>query len=81
MQTDSFVLRHIGPNGEQIEEMLKTIGVNSVSELINKTIPADIRLPHALNLPEGISENEFSSHIRELGNKNKLFKSYIGLGY
>ena len=81
MQTDSFVLRHIGPNEEQTKEMLKTIGVQSVSELINKTIPADIRLPHALNLPEGISENEFSSHIRELGNKNKLFKSYIGLGY
>lgn len=81
MQTDSFVLRHIGPNEEQTKEMLRTIGVKSVSELINKTIPADIRLPHALNLPEGISENEFSSHIRELGNKNKLFKSYIGLGY
>ena len=42
MQTDSFVLRHIGPNEEQTKEMLRTIGVKSVSELINKTIPADM---------------------------------------
>ncbi len=81
MQTDSFVIRHIGPNEDQTKEMLKSIGVSSVSELIDKTIPKDIRLNEPLNLPDAISENDFSSYIRELGNKNKIFKSYIGLGY
>ena len=81
MQTDSFELRHIGPNADQTKEMLKVIGVDSVENLIFQTIPSDIRLPQNLDLPEGISENEFSAHIRALGNKNKIFKSYIGLGY
>ncbi|MCF6223350.1 MAG: aminomethyl-transferring glycine dehydrogenase [Flavobacteriaceae bacterium] len=81
MQTDSFVLRHIGPRQDQIKEMLKTIGVHSLDELINNTIPSDIRLKNTLNLPEALSENEFASHIQDLGNKNKQFKTYIGLGY
>ena len=81
MQTDSFVLRHIGPDETQIKEMLKTIGIKSLDELIFKTIPDDILLKEKLNLPEAMSENEFASHIQELGNKNKIFKSYIGLGY
>ncbi|MEN8187710.1 MAG: aminomethyl-transferring glycine dehydrogenase [Bacteroidota bacterium] len=81
MQTDSFVLRHIGPDEGQIKEMLKTIGVKSLDEMIYKTIPDDIRLHEALELPEAMSENEFASHIQKIGNKNKIFKSYIGLGY
>jgi len=81
MQTDSFVLRHIGPRQDQVKEMLKTIGVHSLDELINNTIPSDIRLKNTLNLPEALSENEFASHIQNLGNKNKQFKTYIGLGY
>jgi len=81
MQTDSFVLRHLGPRKDQMKAMLKTIGVNSLDELINNTIPNDIRLKSTLNLPEALSENEFASHIQNLGNKNKQFKTYIGLGY
>ena len=81
MQTDSFVIRHIGPDEDQIKEMLKTIGVKSLDELIYKTIPDDIRLHESLKLPEPMSENEFSFHIQELANKNKVFKSFIGLGY
>ncbi len=81
MQTDSFVLRHIGPSEDQVQEMLKTIGVKSLNELIFNTIPDDIRLKSTLNLPEAMSENEFASHIQTLGNKNKQFKTYIGLGY
>lgn len=81
MQTDSFVLRHIGPSEDQVQEMLKTIGVKSLKKLINNTIPDDIRLKNILNLPEAMSENEFASHIETLGNKNKQFKTYIGLGY
>ena len=81
MRTDSFVLRHIGPNELEVTEMTKTIGVSSVEELINKTIPADIRLKNELNLPKAISEYEFMEHIQQLATKNKLFKNYIGLGY
>jgi len=81
MRTDSFVLRHLGPGQNEVSEMLETIGVNSLDELIYNTIPNDIRLKRSLNLPEAMSENEFASHIQKLGNKNKQFKSYIGLGY
>jgi glycine dehydrogenase len=81
MRTDSFVLRHLGPNHQEVDEMLKTIGVKSLNELIYNTIPDDILLKNVLSLPEAMSENEFASHIQKLGNKNKQFKSYIGLGY
>ncbi len=81
MRTDSFVLRHVGPRENEVNELIKTIGVSSVDELIEKTIPADIRLKNDLNLPKELSEFEYMSHIHELSNKNKLFKNYIGLGY
>ena len=81
MKTDSFVLRHIGPSKNEVKEMVKTIGVSSVDELINKTIPSDIRLKNNLNLPKALSEFEYMTHIQELATKNKLFKNYIGLGY
>ncbi len=81
MRTDSFVLRHLGPGQNEVSEMLDTIGVSSLDELIYNTIPSDIRLKNVLNLPEAMSESEFASHIQKLGNKNKQFKSYIGLGY
>ena len=81
MQTDSFVLRHLGIREKQIQEMLDIIGVKSLDELIDNTIPKDIRLGNSLNLPDALSENEFASHILKLGEKNKKFKTYIGLGY
>ncbi|MCP4884704.1 MAG: aminomethyl-transferring glycine dehydrogenase [Flavobacteriales bacterium] len=81
MRTDSFVLRHLGPGQNEVSEMLDTIGVSSLDELIYNTIPNDIRLKNVLNLPEAMSENEFASHIQKLGSKNKQYKSYIGLGY
>ncbi|MBI9042554.1 aminomethyl-transferring glycine dehydrogenase [Lutibacter sp.] len=81
MKTDSFVLRHVGPRENEVSEMIKTIGVSSVAELIDKTIPSDIRLKNNLNLPKAMSEYEYIYHIQELANKNKLFKNYIGLGY
>ncbi len=61
--------------------MLETIGVESMEQLIYETIPDDIKLGKSLNLPKGISEHEFLSHVQELSNKNKVFKTYIGLGY
>ncbi len=81
MRTDSFALRHIGPRGNNLQEMLKTIGVNSLDQLIYETIPDDIRLQGSLNLPEALSENQYAEHIDKLSEKNKLFKTYIGLGY
>jgi glycine dehydrogenase len=81
MNSDNFLKRHLGPEDRDLDKMLKVIGVKSVDQLINETIPASIRLSHDLNLPEGMTEFEYLNHIRELGKKNKLFKTYIGLGY
>ncbi|MDE6113396.1 MAG: glycine dehydrogenase (aminomethyl-transferring), partial [Bacteroidales bacterium] len=61
--------------------MLKTIGVSSMDELIDKTVPAAIRLKQPLNLPAGMNEYEYLNHLRTLGRKNKAYKSYIGQGY
>ncbi len=81
MKTDSFALRHIGTNENDLPKMLKTIGVESIDQLIYETIPNDIRLKNTLDLPSAMSEFEFSNHIAKLGNKNKVFQTYIGLGY
>ena len=81
MKTDSFTLRHLGPRKKDIQEMLNTIGVKSLDELIDNTIPNHIKLDKSLDLPSPMSEFEFSSYIQNLSKKNKEFKSYIGLGY
>ena len=81
MKTDSFALRHLGPRENEIKEMLSTIGVDSLKELIDNTIPSDIFLEKPLDLPEAMSEYEFSAHIQGLASKNKQYQSYIGLGY
>ncbi len=81
MRTDSFVLRHVGPRDSEVELMLQKIGVNSLDELINQTIPDDIRLPNPLDLPPALDESEFVTHIKSLASKNKQFQTYIGLGY
>ena len=81
MNTDSFALRHIGPRQSDHADMLKTIGVNSLEELISQTIPDNIRLENNLNLDRALSEQEYLEHINGMASKNKVFKSYIGLGY
>ena len=81
MRTDMFIERHLGPNEEEIKKMLAKVGVNSMSQLLEETIPKGIRLKNPLQLPEGISEYEFAKHINSLGRKNKVFETYIGLGY
>ena len=81
MKTDAFALRHIGTGEKDLNHMLKTIGVDSVDQLIFETIPTDIRLKNELNLEKPMTEYEYLNHIQELGKKNKVFKSYIGLGY
>lgn len=81
MDTNAFALRHIGPREADQKDMLKTIGVNSLDQLINETIPEDIRLKKPLNLDEPMTEYEYLLHIHELSKKNKAYKTYIGLGY
>lgn len=81
MRTDAFALRHIGPRENDLQHMLKTIGVDSIERLVYETLPDDIRLKTPLQLDPAMTEYEFANHIQELGNKNKVFQSYIGLGY
>ncbi|MBN2660100.1 MAG: glycine dehydrogenase (aminomethyl-transferring), partial [Tannerellaceae bacterium] len=81
MDTNKFVNRHVGIRGEEIPLMLKTIGVGSMDELINQTIPSGIMLKEPLNLPEAMTEREYAEHIAELGSKNEIFTSYIGMGW
>ncbi|MGY5848682.1 aminomethyl-transferring glycine dehydrogenase [Salegentibacter sp. HM20] len=81
MRTDSFALRHIGPKDSNLQEMLQTIGVDTLEQLIYETIPDDIRLKSPLNLEPALSENQYAEHIGKLAAKNKVFKTYIGLGY
>ena len=81
MLSDKFVNRHIGPRKHELPQMLNTIGVNSLDELIEKTIPGSIMLEKPLRLPEAMREFEYLNHIKSIGRKNKMFRSFIGLGY
>ena len=81
MITNNFERRHNGPRPAQVKEMLKAIGTESLDTLIDETIPSGIRLKKELDLPKGISEYEFMQHITELARENKIYKSFIGLGY
>ncbi len=81
MITDNFISRHNGPTPEEVDMMLKKIGVSSLDELIDKTIPASIRLKNPLELAKGLNEYEYTNHIKAIGAKNKLYRSFIGMGY
>jgi len=81
MLIDKFVNRHIGPRDHEIEMMLEKIGVSSLDELINQVVPSDIRMKKPLNLSEGISERKYYRDILELASRNKVFNTYIGMGY
>lgn len=78
---DSFQLRHIGPRREEIDSMLDAVGVSSLDQLIDETVPKSIRLKAPLNLPEGVTEFQFLEYAKEAGSKNKLFNNFIGQGY
>lgn len=78
---DEFVNRHIGPSIDETELMLKEIGEESLDNMISKTIPADIRLKQELALDEPLTEFEFSWHLKHLAEMNKVFYSFIGMGY
>ncbi len=81
MAKEQFLERHIGPRAEDVEEMLKVIGVKSVDELIGQTVPESIRLKEPLDLPAPLSEDEFLTRIKAVAGKNKLYRTFIGQGY
>jgi glycine dehydrogenase len=81
MSQDRFVTRHIGPRNNEIAEMLDAIGVSSIEELLDETIPSNIRLQQPLKLNEGLSERKYFRRILDLASKNKVYNTYIGMGY
>lgn len=83
-QREEFAHRHIGPNAAETKEMLDTIGVGSLEELMDLTVPAGIRLKELPGTPaqqEGMSEYQYLQNIKKIAAHNKVFKNYIGLGY
>ena len=81
MSQDRFVTRHIGPRGIEVAEMLESVGVSSMEELLEQTVPSNIRLQQPLKMKEGLSERKYFRRILELASKNKVFNTYIGMGY
>ncbi len=80
-QQNEFAGRHIGPNAEETSEMLATIGLSSLEELISRTIPGNIRIKGNLAIPSATSEYEYLSQLKTIAAKNKVGKTYIGQGY
>ncbi|MBU3714988.1 MAG: aminomethyl-transferring glycine dehydrogenase, partial [Ferruginibacter sp.] len=80
-QNSEFSQRHIGPNEKEITSMLETIGLRSINELIEKTVPASIRNTKPIETSAPVSENEYLSQLKKIASKNKVFKTYIGQGY
>ena len=81
MSSYSFKNRHIGPSSADASIMLKKVNADNMEKLIEQTIPSHIRLISPLKTGAAMSEFEYLNHIKELGKKNKLYKSYLGLGY
>ncbi|HWZ31577.1 MAG TPA: aminomethyl-transferring glycine dehydrogenase [Bryobacteraceae bacterium] len=78
---EQFQSRHIGPDTTERDAMLKVVGARSLDALMEEAIPARIRLSKPLDVPEGVSEYEYLRGLREIAAKNRVFRSYIGLGY
>ena len=81
MNTNSFQNRHIGPSKKEQEKMFSALKIETLDQLIFETVPNDIRLKNELDLAPAMSEYEYLAHSKQLSEKNKVFKSYIGLGY
>ena len=80
-QTEQFPDRHIGPNDQDLARMLETVGAQSLAQLVEQTVPHSIRLKKPLEFSTALTESEFLAKVTHLAKKNKVFKSYIGMGY
>ena len=81
MNTEAFERRHIGPSDDEVKEMLSLIKANSIEELINQTIPESIRNKEQMKLDPPMSESDYLAHLKKISSLNKVYKTYIGLGY
>jgi glycine dehydrogenase len=81
MSQGRFSSRHIGPGPDEVAQMLSFLGLRSLQELVDQTIPESIRLKTDLDLPAAVSEHELLARLVDVGAKNKVFRSYIGMGY
>jgi glycine dehydrogenase len=81
MITNNFSRRHNGPFGDEVKQMLAKIGVDTLDTLIDQTVPKSIRAKQALDLADGMNEYQYLQHLKAIGAKNKIYKTYIGLGY
>lgn len=80
-QFEKFSLRHNSPTSDERKQMLETIGVSSLDELIDKTVPSNIRLKEPLEIHPAVSEYQFLNDLKAIASQNRMFKSYIGTGY
>lgn len=78
---DTFARRHIGPSDADIEVMMKAVGVKSLDDLVDRTVPHSIRLDEPLDLEPALTESEALAKIRKIADKNKVMKNFIGMGY
>ena len=81
MSIGKFSDRHIGPRSNDVKEMLSQVNASSIEQLINETIPAKIHIEREMSLPDALSESRFIEHMKGIAQKNKNYRSYIGLGY
>jgi glycine dehydrogenase len=81
MLTNNFIKRHNGPTEAELPEMLQKTGVTSLDQLIDETLPPAIRMKSPLKLAKGMNEFEYLTHLKEIASKNKIYKTFIGLGY
>ncbi len=81
LRTDRFVSRHIGPRRDDIQAMVHELGYDTLDAFIDAVVPADIRLPQPLDLPPSRSEREVLQALRGLAAQNRIFRSYLGMGY
>ena len=81
IKLDSFARRHLGPDDHQVTIMLEKLGLDSIDQLVEQVIPSSIRFDQKLNLPDALSESDYSQLMLDLSKKNKNFRNFIGLGY
>ena len=81
LRTDRFVSRHIGPRRDDIQAMVQELGYDTLDAFTDAVVPADIRLPQPLDLPPSRSEREVLQALRGLAAQNRIFRSYLGMGY